>query len=123
MQQPVGFSKHQRLLKAAEFSAVFDNPSIKVSNRHFLILCKTNNTDHGRLGLIVAKKHYKLAVSRNLVKRLVRESFRQQQHHLQGIDAIVLARNGLEQISNQDILEQLKRLWQKVQKKAAVCSE
>ena len=123
MQKPAGFSKHQRLLKAAEFSAVFDNAVIKVSNRYFLILCKSNGLECGRLGLVVAKKHCKLAVSRNLVKRLVRESFRHHQQHLTGIDAIVLARKGLEQVSNQDVQQQLKQLWLKVEKKAQAFSE
>jgi len=118
MQKPTGFSKQQRLLNSTEFSAVFDNASIKVSNRYFLILAKANSLDHGRLGLVVAKKNCKLAVSRNLVKRITRESFRAQQHHLIGIDAIVLARKGLENLSNQDIHQQLDALWLKVQKKA-----
>lgn len=118
MQKRAGFSKSQRLLNAADFSAVFDNAAFKVSNRYFLILAKTNDHDHGRLGLVVAKKHCKLAVDRNLIKRITRESFRRQQHHLQGIDAIVLARKGLENLSKQDIHQQLDQLWLKIHKKA-----
>jgi len=118
MQKPAGFSKHQRLLTATQFSSVFDHPPFKASNRYFLILAKPNQLSVGRLGLVVAKKNCKLAVSRNLVKRITRESFRQQQHNLQGIDAIVLARKGLENLSNQDIHQQLDQLWLKIQKKA-----
>lgn len=72
---------------------------------------------HPRLGLVIAKKNIKLAVGRNRVKRLIRESFRSRQHQLPAIDAIVLARKGLDQLNNGDIDKILDKLWQKLQTK------
>ena len=43
-----------------------------------------------RLGIVVAKKNIKLAVDRNRLKRLVRESFRKQQLGLLGLDIVVI---------------------------------
>ncbi len=43
-----------------------------------------------RLGIVVAKKNVRLAVARNRLKRIVRESFRQQQDSLQGLDVVVI---------------------------------
>lgn len=42
-----------------------------------------------RLGLVVGKKLLKAAVRRNLVKRVIREQFRQQRARLPAIDIIV----------------------------------
>ena len=66
----------------------------------------------------MAKKNVRLAVERNRIKRLIRESFRLQQHHLKGIDAIVLARRGLDQKSNQEIFEAVNKQWLTIRKKA-----
>lgn len=43
-----------------------------------------------RLGIVVAKRNVRLAVARNKLKRLVRESFRQQQQRLNGLDIVVV---------------------------------
>lgn len=43
-----------------------------------------------RLGIVVAKRNVKLAVDRNKLKRFVRESFRQQQQQLSGLDIVVI---------------------------------
>lgn len=48
-----------------------------------------------RLGLIIPKKHLRLSVQRNEVKRVIRESFRAHQHSLSGLDLLVLARAGI----------------------------
>lgn len=115
---PLSFTKAQRLLNAADFKLVFDQCCYRVSHKHCLILAVDNQYELGRLGIVVAKKNIKLAVNRNRVKRLIRESFRQQQHHLVGIDAIVLARRGLDQLDNADIHTTFETLWQKISKKA-----
>lgn len=111
--------KTQRLLNSSDFSYVFDQASIKVSHSHFLILARTSTSDTARLGLIAAKKNLKRAVDRNRFKRLVRESFRMKQHNLPAIDAIVLARRGIEDLANPELHKTLNDLWKRVAKKAA----
>ncbi|MBX2809093.1 MAG: ribonuclease P protein component [Cellvibrionaceae bacterium] len=118
MPDSFSFSKHQRLLVASDFSAVFDKPNYRISNKHCLLLAKNNADHNNRLGMIIAKKHSRLAVDRNRIKRLVRESFRHQQHNLPGIDAIVLARRGLDQLSNRELNTLFKTLWRKIEKKS-----
>lgn len=115
------FGKHQRLLDAADFRAVFNDAQFRASHKHLLILanfgCNKVKTN-GRLGLVVAKKNVRLAVERNRIKRLIRESFRLQQQHLKGINAIVLARRDLDQQSNQQIFEAINEQWLIIRKKA-----
>lgn len=112
------FRKSDRLLNSSEFAAVFGGATFKASHPAFLVLAISNSHDHPRLGLVVAKKHVRLANKRNFIKRLVRESFRAKQHNLPAIDAIVLARRGSDQMSNAEIFQCLDQLWKRVAKKA-----
>ncbi|ODS24453.1 ribonuclease P protein component [Candidatus Endobugula sertula] len=115
---PKKFCKLQRLLNAGDFQNVFSGPPFRSSHQHCLILAKPNKLSYARLGLIIAKKHIRLAVQRNRIKRLIRESFRQQQRNLVGIDAIVLARKGLGDLDNPTIIKIMNQQWLKIQKKA-----
>ncbi len=118
----LGFPKALRLLTPADFKQVFDAADVRVSCKELLILGRANPFKRPRLGLVIAKKHIRLANQRNRVKRAVRETFRLQQHNLNshcGIDTIVLARAGLDKLDNPSLHALLRQLWQQVQRKAA----
>ncbi len=119
---PVSFClpKKNKLLNQKEFSWVFESADYKASHKYCLILARDSQIDKPRLGLVIAKKHIKLAVQRNRIKRIIRESFRHNQHQLPSIDAIVLSRNGLADLDNPTIHKMLDQLWQKIQRKASV---
>ena len=76
--------------------------------------------NYDRLGLIVAKKHVRLAVHRNRIKRLIRESFRHRLRNIHGIDAIVLARKGLGELNSSAIARIVNEQWLCIQRKACV---
>ena len=107
----LGFGKKLRLLDAADFQAVFKNARYKVSCRTLLVLAIDNQLPVARLGLVVGKKNVKLAVQRNRIKRLIRESFRSRQQALAGLDIIVLARAGLGDQDNAMIHQSIDTLW------------
>jgi len=111
---PLSLPKSRRLLKPKQFESVFADASIRASNRHCLILSRPNNGSNPRLGLIIAKKHIRLAVERNRIKRVIRESFRLHQHQLPAINAIVLARKGLDALENREIHDLMELLWKKI---------
>ncbi len=117
-----GYSKALRLLTPADFKQVFDAAALRVSSKELLILARFNRFDHPRLGLVIAKKNVRKAVQRNRVKRIIRESFRSGQAALadggRGIDAIVLARAGLDRLDNNVLHELLDQLWRQLQRKA-----
>lgn len=50
------------------------------------------STSEARLGMVVAKRNVKLAVDRNKLKRLIRESFRLQHQQMQGLDVVVVVK-------------------------------
>jgi ribonuclease P protein component len=54
------------------------------------------------------------AVTRNRVRRLIRESFRLQRQELPAVDIFVIARSGVRGASNAQIFASLARLWQAI---------
>ena len=107
-----GFGKNLRLLTAPDYQAVFSQAEFKVSRPQFLILAIRHGNVNPRLGLVIAKKNIRLAVQRNRVKRLIRESFRHHQHLLTGLDIVILARKGLDATDNAATTQLLETLWQ-----------
>ncbi|HET8709725.1 MAG TPA: ribonuclease P protein component [Spongiibacteraceae bacterium] len=117
----LGFPKALRLLTPADFKQVFDAADLRVSNKELLILARVNLLDRPRLGLVIAKKHIRLATQRNRIKRVIRESFRAQQFALtsaHSIDTIVLARSGVDKLDNRTLHDLLRQLWQQLHRKA-----
>ena len=107
------FGKTSRLLNAADFQAVFKGAEYKVSNRHFLLLARVNMNGNPRLGLVVAKKNIRKACSRNRIKRIIRESFRQLPD-FPALDTVVLVRHGTDQLDNPTLRRNLDSLWQQL---------
>ena len=107
------FPRELRLLTPSHFSRIFDHP-VKAVSDHFTLLAKYNNEETPRLGLTIAKKKEKTAVGRNRVKRIIRESFRLNQHNLPNIDIVVLARDHIGTADNEQLQKQLKKLWKKI---------
>ena len=112
------FTKSQRLLNAKDYKAVFDQAEWKVSCKQLLCLASSNQLNTPRLGLVVAKKNVKLAVERNRIKRIIRESFRQ--HSLQSIDIVVMPRKSITELTNSELHTLINKQWQRLANKANV---
>lgn len=111
------FPKTARLLKPRDYSEVFNNVQLRVPHKHFLILAAPNTLGHARIGMVFSKKNLKLAVQRNRIKRMVRETFRLQ-HELPSLDIIILGRQGLASVENPELQSILNDLWQRLKRKA-----
>jgi ribonuclease P protein component len=111
------YSKSMRLLNSSDFQTVFDDAPLRTSHQHFLFLARQNELNRPRLGLVIAKKNIRLSVDRNRMKRLIRETFRAKQQQLAGIDVIVLARKGMNDVTNIVLIEQLNKQWQSLIRK------
>lgn len=103
-----------RLTKSAQYQAVFDQRDYRLPIGSLLLLACQNHLDRPRMGLILSKRIIPLAVTRNRVKRLLRESFRRHQQELAGLDIIILARKGLGDLDNKAISKDLTSLWEKL---------
>ncbi|NQY86852.1 MAG: ribonuclease P protein component [Colwellia sp.] len=112
------FNRESRLLTPDHFQSVFKKP-IRFGSSHFTILITPSNLPadsckNNRLGLAIAKKRVKLAVQRNRIKRIIRESFRLNQHNLPAIDMVVMVKSGIDQLDNKEINQQLTKIWRKI---------
>lgn len=83
------FPRQARLLNKIDFDRVIRQADKRVRVGSLQALAKSNDLDHPRIGLIIAKRHLRLAVQRNRVKRLLRESFRRTSTELPNVDLVV----------------------------------
>jgi ribonuclease P protein component len=108
------FPKARRLLKAGDYSRVFDAADAKASHKYLLLLAKLNDQPGHRLGLVIAKKNVRLAVQRNRIKRVAREFFRTQPESKPTMDVVLLTRRGIDQLDNAELSSILQQQWQKL---------
>ena len=107
------FGKALRLKNPAAFDRVFKNAT-RSRDKYFTLLYRPNGKRYPRLGLAVAKKHCRHAHARNRIKRLVRETFRQQQAALRGVDVVVMCSAAAGAASNGALLGSLDRHWVRI---------
>jgi ribonuclease P protein component len=82
----LGYARDRRIVKTDEFSSVFRlRPTYRTA--HFVLFTRANELPHARLGVVAAKRFAPRAVTRNTIKRIARELFRQTA--LPPIDCIV----------------------------------
>jgi ribonuclease P protein component len=80
------YSRARRIVKTDEFSSVFRLRPVQ-RTAHFVLYTRSNALNNARLGIVVAKRFAPRAVTRNTIKRVTRELFRQSM--LPPIDCIV----------------------------------
>ncbi len=108
------FPRQSRLLTASDYQRVFKQGN-KLVGRYSVMIYAPNTMNKARLGLAIAKKKIAKANARNLVKRIIRESFRLAQHNLPNIDIVVLARNGITKLDKTQLRHYFDTQWQKLQ--------
>jgi ribonuclease P protein component len=80
------YSRDRRIVKTDEFSSVFRLRPVQ-RTAHFVLYTRSNQLTHARLGIVAAKRFAPRAVTRNTIKRVTRELFRQAE--LPAMDCIV----------------------------------
>ena len=108
-----GFKKSERLLKRSEFQRV-SNLGKTVQDRFFLIVYHGCDRQQSRIGLTISKKVGN-AVTRNRLKRYIREFFRVNKDDIAPcFDINVIARRNAAALSYQQALQSLKMLFSKL---------
>ena len=103
------FGKHSRLLTAAAFDRVFEKAT-RSRDKWFTVLCRENDDGPARIGLAISKKHCRKATARNKIKRIVRESFRQHQAMLSGLDIVVINKPAAADAAREQLADSLETL-------------
>ncbi len=111
------FPKGARLRRRTEFEQLL-RQGRRQSDACFTVITLPSALDVSnpgpRLGLIVPRKQVARAVDRNRIKRVVRDSFRQQQNLMPKLDIAVLARGGCAKRGNPELRASLAQHWQKL---------
>lgn len=94
MQKSLSFPPLVRLHRPEEFAAVLKKRPI-VRGTLLTVTWLPSQINLARLGLVVGKRQAPLAVTRNAVKRVVRESFRETRTQLKGGDYVVRLQSNL----------------------------
>jgi len=100
------------LLDKGSYGRVFKGAR-RSKDKYFTVLYRTNETGQGRLGLAVSKKNCRLAVGRNRLKRIIRESFRSHRNELKGIDIVVLNQPNTHTAENKTLFDSLEKHWRR----------
>jgi len=107
------FSRSHRLLTGRDYDTVFKKNK-RVGNRYFTVLAHNKREGQPRLGMAIAKKRAKHAVTRNRIKRVCRESFRLNGEKLTGFDVVVMNRDAAASASKNELRLALDELWAKL---------
>jgi ribonuclease P protein component len=116
------FGPTQRLRRPAQFQNAYGRGR-KFGNEFFSAAVLANNLGVPRLGLSIAARTVGNAVRRNRLRRLIRESFRLQQHDLPIVDIVIGARSLARDATLTDMRAGLERLWKKITAECARSSD
>ena len=110
---PARFPRAARLSTPRDFAAL-KSGSRRLAGPHLTAQLKPNTAAGARLGLVVSKRVSKLAVQRNRIKRVARDSFRRHRHLLGAHDILLIAQPAAAAASNARLHADLVALWQRI---------
>ena len=110
VEKKYSYNHRDRLLSASQFTRVFDQAT-KSNSEFFTILSRENTIGQPRLGIVVAKRRAKRSVDRNIIKRIIRESFRLNKARLPANDFIVILKRPIKIIKRTNLRLQMDTLW------------
>ena len=107
------FPRSARLTTPKEYNLVFKQAK-QYKFKEFTVYTRQNNLNYSRLGLAVSKKAAKKAVTRNKIKRIIRENFRLHRENFIGWDIIVVVRASIVLLHGAQINLMLSKTWDKL---------
>ena len=104
------FPRTFRLTRAREFNCVFSK-GLRSTGKELCVLARVNGLGEARIGMVIPRRRVRKAVSRNRIKRVIRESFRHHRQTLRNLDVVVLARTGLDETGKAKLRQLLIDHW------------
>lgn len=103
------FGKHERIKKRKDFLRIYEEGT-RITSKHFIIIRNHNQAGHRRLGVTVTKKTGD-AVTRNRIKRVLREFFRLNKTPLpDSLDIVIIVKKGIPFLTYKTVCEELETL-------------
>lgn len=106
----LGLSKSRRLRSGRELRDITRHGR-RIRDSLFSVHTRANGLEQARLGVTVSRRVSTKAVVRNRIKRCIRESFRQTQATLAGMDLVVVAQPPAGSAAPDALRESLQRHW------------
>ena len=117
MTSPYRFRTCHRLRTGADFERVY-RAGRRAGDGLFAVNALGNDIGYARLGMSVSYRTVGNAVSRNRVRRLIREMFRLSHATLPALDFVVTSRPGARNAERPILLTSLERLFAEATRKA-----
>ena len=95
-----------RLSGGSNYTGHFDS---KTRSKHFIILSRKNSASTSRIGVSLSKKYIPLAVTRSVLRRQIKESFRKKSK-IEPLDVVVRATQKIVKLNLRDARAELDRL-------------
>lgn len=106
---------YYRIRNTSEFDHVFKKRRKLYVGKLLTYYCQ-NDHPHPRFGVVISKRNLQHAVDRNRVRRVLKELFRLNQHHLPAWDVVIVAQKGIGNLQDQELwqtgVQLLERLMQ-----------
>lgn len=122
MVQTYRLIKQAKMIKTDDFSSVF-NFRKRFSLQYLAIHYQPNTLERPRLGLVLGKKTAKLAVSRNYMRRVLREFFRLNQHQICHVDLIIRVQKKFDKVDFFQIKQEFDTLITKLNQRINVSQQ
>ena len=114
--------KQAKMIKTDDFSSVF-NFRKRFSLKSLVMHYQPNSFERVRLGLVVGKKTAKLAVSRNYMRRVLREFFRLNQHDICHVDLIIRVQKKFDKVDFLQIKQEFDTLIYKLNQRVILSQQ
>ena len=119
MVQTYRLVKQAKMIKTDDFSSVF-NFRKRISLQYLAMHYQPNLLQRPRLGLVVGKKTAKLSVSRNYMRRVLREFFRLNQHEICNVDLVIRVQKKFSKVDFTQIKKEFDTLTTKLNQRVNV---
>ncbi len=107
------YTKKERLLKRFEYVKL-SNSEKKFHSNHFIAVAQKNHLERTRIGITVTKRVGN-AVTRNRIKRLTREFFRNNKNKIEkNLDINIIAKMSAKSVKSEFIFKSLNDIFDKL---------
>lgn len=102
--------KELRLKKPSEFKVIFKEGK-RFFSPHFVLFMRNSGLPAARLGVSISKRHFKLATTRNRLRRVAKEFFREEiSPNFKGCDFVIASKANFPHKNVNDIAKEVKNL-------------